>query len=201
MCEASLIAGVSRHLCLNLGVRLRGTEKDTDGLRIRKKLLQKIDLLRYRGQIRGTGDISARRVVGSYEAGLCRIGYRGKNDRDGGRRRGSGLCCRRRDRIDKVISIIYELLSDGLAGRLLTGRVLLIDLIGNTRIIECLYEALVCLIERRMLYELEYADLIGLTVGPLGCRCGRRIGLCCGCRRLCCCRGRRGRCGAGATGT
>ena len=51
MCEAGLIAGVSCHLCLDLRVRLSGTEKDTDGLRIRKQLLQKIDLLRYRGQI------------------------------------------------------------------------------------------------------------------------------------------------------
>ena len=200
MCEAGLIAGVSRHLCLNLGVRLSGTEEDADGLRIREKLLQKIDLLRDRGQIRGTGDISARSVIGSHEAGLCRIGNCGKHDRNGGRRCGSGLRCRCRDRIDEVIAIIYELLSDGLAGGLLTGGVLLINLVRNAGIIKGLYEAFICLIECGMLYELEYADLIGLAIARLGGRCGRRVGLrcCCG---LCCCRRRCGWCGAGTTGT
>ena len=201
MCEAGLIAGVSRHLCLDLGVRLSGTEKDTDGLRIRKELLEKVDLLCNRSQIRSTGDVSARSVIRCHKAGLRRIGYGRKNNRNGGRRSGSGLGCRSCDRVDEVIAIVYELLGDGLAGGLLAGRILLIDLVGNSGIIECLYEALVCLIECGMLYELKYADLIGLAIARLGCRCGRRIGLCCGCRRLCCCRGRRGWCGAGATGT
>ncbi len=116
MRDTGSIQSVSRHLGLNLGIGLCRAVKNGHSLGIRDQLLQKIDLLCYRCQIRGTGHIAAGCIVACHQTGFCRICHCGKDDGNlcGGCR--SGLCCRCGDGEDQIITVVDELLGNGLAG-------------------------------------------------------------------------------------
>ena len=200
MGNAGGIQSVSRHLGLNLGVGLCGAVQDGYSLGIRDQLLQKVDLLGYRCQIGGSGHISAGCVVALHQTGFCRICHSRKHDGD----LCGGCCgrlgCRCGDGEDQIITVIDKLLSNGLAGGLLAGSVLLVNLVVKACVIQCCHKALIALVQGCMLYQLQYADLVGLAIIGLGCLRSCLGSLCrsggCGCL-LCCCRC----CGAACAGT
>ncbi len=199
MGNACGIQCVSGHLRLNLRVGLCGAVQDGHSLGIRNQLLQKVDLLGYRCEIGSSGYISARCIVCLHEAGFCRIRHSRKHDGDLCGSGGSGLGCRCGNGEDQIIAVIHKLLCDGLASRLLAGSVLLVDLIADACIIQCCHKAFIALIQCRMLYQLQDADLIGRAIISLCCL---RRGLCSLCCSACCCLFCCRRCcGAACTGT
>lgn len=80
---------------------------------------------------------------------------------DGDLGRGARHCLGSRggDGKNKVVAVVHELLRDGLAGRLVVLSIMLVNRVGDARIVERLDESLVCLVERFMLGELQDTDL------------------------------------------
>ena len=73
---------------------------------------------------------------------------------------------------DEVAAVVHERLRNRLAGGLVVLRVLLLNLVGDTGVIERLHKAGVGGIKSAVLGELQHADLVGGAGGGAG-TCGR----------------------------
>lgn len=93
------------------------------------------------------------------------VGDGGPHDGDLGGGAGDRLGGRCGDGEDQVVTVVHELARDGLAGGLVVLGVLLVNLGVDARLFDGSHEALVGLVERAVLGELQHADLVGVLGG------------------------------------
>ena len=173
MRDARVLEGVRGELDLHLGVGLGGTVEDAHGLGIGQQLVQQVDLVGDGGEVRRAGDVAAGSVVGVNQAALRIVGDGGTHHGNVGGGAGDRLRGGRGDGKDQVVAVVHELARDGLAGGLVVLRVLLINLGVDARLFDGGHEALVGLVQRAVLGELQHADLVGSACGGRAALAGR----------------------------
>ena len=159
-----------RQVDLQLGVGLRRAVEQADLLGIRGQAVEQRDLIGDGIHIRRSGDVAAGHIVILDQSGGREVGDGGADHGDirGGARHGLGRG--RADGQDEVAALVHELARDGLAGRLVVLGVLLADGGPDSRLLDGRDEALVRRIERRVLGELQDADLEGGVAVASGAR-------------------------------